>query len=90
VIALGYLLRVRVREDESTELAVPAREPAPEAPAHVVVGATFEELLGGVGSDGDVPTMVVPVVSPSASAPPDTPPVDDAAASRRGRRRRSR
>ena len=70
VLALAYLLRVRVREDERTELPG-ATAPAPEAPRHVVVGPDFEALLGSLDQGDDLPTRAVPVVTVA-----DVPPAD--------------
>ena len=89
VIALVYLLRVRVREDESTELP-PAPTPAPEAPAHVVIGADFDDLFAAGSTGGDLPTMAVPVVAAAHRRRSSPPAADEPEAGRRGRRRRSR
>jgi GT2 family glycosyltransferase len=78
VLALVYLLRVRVREDEGMELpaAVPAPEAPPEAPAHVVIRPELDEVLARISEDSDLPTMAVPAVSldepePSRPSRPD-------------------
>jgi GT2 family glycosyltransferase len=96
VIALVYLLRVRVREDEGTELLPAAPPSAPEAPAHVVIGADLDDLFGDGSSGGDLPTMAVPIVPATAVASPAEPlssgtgSPDEPAGRRPGRRRRSR
>jgi hypothetical protein len=87
LIAFAYLLRVRVREDEGTDL-IPAPTPAPEAPAHVVIGADLDDLFASGSTGGDLPTMAVPVVVPPAEPLP--PEADEPTGGRRGRRRRSR
>ena len=88
LIAFVYLIRVRVREDESTELQ-PAAPAAPEAPAHVVIGADLDLLLADGPTGGDLPTMAVPVVAPSDDSPSPGG-ADEPTTGRRGRRRRSR
>ena len=46
VLALWYLLRVRVRQDEGNDLSGVALVAAPPAPRHVVIGADLDDLFG--------------------------------------------
>jgi GT2 family glycosyltransferase len=105
VLVLGYLVRVRVREDEGSELPAAAPAPAPEAPSHVVIGPDLDALFGPTPTGGeDLPTVAVPVV-PSAGtvdlaavvpdatvADPPVAPADEASGrrSRRSRRKGTR
>jgi hypothetical protein len=68
VLVLGYLLRVRVRQDEGNDLSGPALVAAPPAPRHVVIGADLDDLFG-TASSGDLPTMAVPVVGAPTASP---------------------
>lgn len=82
VLVLGYLLRVRVSEDESADLPTAAPAPVPRAPAHVVVH-DFDALFGPAPAGGeDLPTVAVPVVrstttTVSLDAPADVEPSAD-------------
>ena len=64
-LALGFLLRVRVREDEGTALSgSPEERPSDGRPRHVVIGADLTALLAESDLDqSDRPTMAVPVVT---------------------------
>ena len=86
VIALAYLLRVRVREDESTEL-LPARPP-PRGPGPRRDRRRARRPLRRRIHGGDLPTMAVPWWR----RPPRRrrPRGRRARSGRRGRRRRSR
>jgi GT2 family glycosyltransferase len=74
VLAVGYLLRVRVREDERTDLADEAVAPAAARPErrHVVVGPDLGSLFGADAGGDDRPTMAVPVVAVPESSEPDS------------------
>jgi len=85
VVAVAYLLRVRVREDERTELVEPEPAPPRATPRHVVIGPELEALLGTLPPAGDQPTMAVPVVPgpvPRAPTGSDAEPTDASAEER--------
>jgi len=83
ILAMVYLLRVRVVEDEPDTLAV---EVAPLAPAHVVLGealsptaATDDAPEAPAPPPAELPTMAVPVVVGPAAAGADESADDDPA-----------
>ena len=90
VLALWYLLRIRVRQDEGNDLSGVAPVAAPPAPRHVVIGADLDDLFGTVSGGGDLPTMAVPVVDAATPSEDDTDGDTDHEPRGRGRRRRSR